>query len=169
MERTISKLVCALSQSIMLFTIPILILFLGSCSNNDENMPQASFEYTITGGVSKTIKGMDAEFFTDGGKFYLIFNENTDHLAITVYTTPIDEKSYLMQSEGNANAQTGSIFTGDFHSFITDFQTGGSVSLSSVEENVITGSFNLLMDDNSPTALIVVNVSGTFTAIKRPS
>ncbi len=148
------------------------ISLLTACSKSDE--PSANgknqkgiFEYAITGGISKNIKGTEAEFFVDNGHFYLILNEASDHLSIQVYTAPIAETSYLMQSEGNANVQTGSIFTSDFHSFITNFQTGGSVSLSSVKENVIIGSFNLLMDDNSPTAAITVNVSGTFTAIKR--
>lgn len=155
-------------NSVLLAVSMCTLLLLNSCSGDEDNKPKATFEYTIAGGVSKEVEGTDAEFFTDGGIFYIGLLKDTEFVSIQIYTDPIIEKSYALKTETNADVQTGSVFTGDFHNFISDFGAGGSVSITSVEANVVTGNFTMNMDNNSPTSPIVVNVSGSFTAIKRP-
>jgi hypothetical protein len=145
-----------------------MILLFSSCAGDDEdNIPTGNYEYTIAGGFSKTITGTEAEFFTDNGIFYIRLDKETDHLSAQIYAEPITEKSYVVKSETNAEVTTGSVFTDDFHSFNTKFGTGGSVSITSVETNVVKGTFTMNMNDNSFSDQIVVNVSGSFTAIKR--
>jgi hypothetical protein len=146
----------------------VLIFSFSSCTGDDEaSTPKSQYEYTIAGGVSKTIEGTFAEFFTDNGSFYIVLSNDTEFLSAQIYAEPIIEKSYFLKTEANAEVKTGSIFTGDFHNFITNFGTGGSISITSIETNVVKGTFSMNMDDNNPGVPIVVNVSGSFTAKKR--
>ena len=166
-----------------------------SCSSDsgmddEPNVNNGSFEYTISGAASKTVTGDDARFGPTGsfGQTFIALTVGPDELDIRIVIDPATTGTFevnpmvIMDSGGQivplpveerdswADLGIGSTFTNDRRNFSTDSANGGSVIITKVDAETVEGSFNFSMMEllagsefNNPT----ITVQGTFTARKQ--
>ena len=169
--------------SVILFGILTLLI---SCSDDSGDEPvnqTGSFQYTVSGAASMTVTGDDAIFGSGNGEVFVRLSVDTEDLTIRIIndiarTGSFEVNPVLVEvgqppipiEEGDAFAVLGigSSLSNNRRNFSTDAANGGAVQITSVEDNVIKGSFNMSLIELQSGMIgsePEINVQGQFTAI----
>lgn len=160
----------------------IFFFLLFAACEGDKVGASGSFSYTLTGAASQTISGEETNFGLNNGKAFITLTMDTDVMTLEILTDPIETGTFLINPIlVNGNAQTimdrdafaelgiGSSANGNRRSFSSNAADGGSITLSSVKDNELKGTFNISMQEllGGGTTQPTINATGSFTAVKK--
>lgn len=166
-------------------SICISLLLFSCSSDNEEESQEGSFEYTISGAVSKEVKGNETNFGTTNGEFFVRLTSGTDELVIRILIDPLNPSSYeinpvfvsvneppipIVAGDSFADLGIGSTLSNDRRSFSSNAGNGGSVTISSVNGEIVSGTFTISLRElltGNVGSEPAVSVQGSFTAVKQ--
>lgn len=164
-------------------------VLLFSCSSdstdNEEELQEGNFEYVISGALSKEVKGNDTNFGTTNGEFFVRLTSGTDELVIRILIDPLNPNSYeinpvfvsvseppipITVGDSFADLGVGSTLANDRRSFSSNAGNGGSVTISSVNGSMVSGTFTISLRElvtGNTGSEPVVSIQGSFRAVKQ--
>ena len=179
-----------------LIRVLCIVLIVISCSKDSGSYTaeMGDFTYTVSGAASKTITGTNARFGQAGGsglaeRTFITMTVDSEELIINIVMEPpvtgtfVVNPMAVMNDAGQitiiqieerdswAELGIGSTFTNDRRAFDTASANGGSVTITSVNGNIMIGNFNMslmeLLGGDDPFNNPKISVQGTFRAVKQ--
>ncbi len=146
-----------------------------SCSDDDDNgngdnngssngANIGTFQATVSGDLEEEIEGIAYYETVDGDLAITLFVSFNEWPFITfLFNPPVTERTYTVigtgmgqdDNETNASASNGNFFF---------FGDGGSVTITSVNNDVINGTFDVDFEYSDPQETVNININGSFSA-----
>ena len=169
--------------SVIIFVLLSVFISCSEDSGDDEVIQAGSFQYTISGAASMNVTGENAIFGSGNGEIFVRLTVDTEELTIRMINDIARTGSFEVNpilvdigqppipiEAGDAFAELGigSTFSNNRRNFSTDAANGGAVQISSVDGDVMKGSFNMSLIELQAGMVgsePEINVQGQFTAI----